>query len=89
MMPLSKTQNATAEPAVIDVIDYGGGNTGSLLRALHRLDVPFQLKSGVGFEGATGLPTGHNPILLPGVGAFGALMQALNQRGLSSTLKTL
>ncbi|MEB3206181.1 MAG: imidazole glycerol phosphate synthase subunit HisH, partial [Vampirovibrionales bacterium] len=41
------------------------------------------------FEGATGLPTGHNPILLPGVGAFGALMQALNQRGLSSTLKTL
>ena len=74
---------------LIDVIDYGGGNTGSLLRALHRLNVPFQLKSGVGFEGATGLPTGEHPVLLPGVGAFGALMQSLNERGLSEALKTI
>ena len=67
---------------LIDVIDYGGGNTGSLLRALHRLNVPFQLKSGVGFEGATGLPTGEHPVLLPGVGAFDAGMANLEKSGL-------
>jgi len=75
---------------MIDVIDYGGGNTGSLLRALRRLDIPFQLKSGIGAESPTaGLPTGEHPVLLPGVGAFGALMQSLNERGLSDTLKTI
>jgi len=68
---------------VIDVIDYGGGNLGSLLRCLERLNVPYQKCS------ANHLPSGDYPIILPGVGAFGALMNALSQGGLAHRLKQL
>jgi imidazole glycerol phosphate synthase glutamine amidotransferase subunit len=71
----------------VDVIDYGGGNVGSLLRTLERLNIPYQL-----FAGGTTVnpfPTGENPIILPGVGAFEALMQALHTRGHVAVLNQL
>jgi glutamine amidotransferase len=62
----------------VDVIDYGGGNVGSLLRSLERLNIPYQLCAGG--DTPNGFPTGEYPIILPGVGAFESLMQALHQR---------
>jgi glutamine amidotransferase len=71
----------------VDVIDYGGGNVGSLLRSLERLNIPYKLRAG----GNTpdGFPAGEYPIILPGVGAFESLMQALHQRGHVEHLKRL
>lgn len=66
-------------PAV-EVVDYGGGNLGSLLRCLHRLEVPYTL---------TARPSGEKPLILPGVGAFGAVAQGLQKAGLDSRLKDL
>jgi imidazole glycerol phosphate synthase glutamine amidotransferase subunit len=69
----------------IEVIGYGGGNIGSLLRALSRLEIPYRL---VGDHGQP-MPSGERPLLLPGVGAFGAVMHALEERGLVDTVKAL
>jgi imidazole glycerol phosphate synthase glutamine amidotransferase subunit len=71
----------------VDVIDYGGGNIGSMLATLDRLNIPYQLRAGGTEENA--FPTGENPIILPGVGAFSALMQALHTRGHTAVLKQL
>jgi imidazoleglycerol phosphate synthase glutamine amidotransferase subunit HisH len=68
---------------MIDVIEYGGGNLGSVLRCLERLEVPYQTVN------AQRLPSGDNPLLFPGVGAFGAAMMKLNQEGLSDCIRTL
>jgi len=60
---------------MIEVVDYGGGNVGSLLRALERLGLPYRLA-------ARGRDlTWENPIVLPGVGSFGAVMEGLRERG--------
>ena len=72
----------------VDVIDYGGGNVGSLLRSLERLNIPYQLFAGEP-SSENPFPTGKNPIILPGVGAFESLMQALHQRGHVDVLKKL
>ena len=64
---------------MLEVIDYGGGNLGSLCRALDRLGLPYQTIAG-SHDGR--FPTGESPLILPGVGAFGALMQALTDRQL-------
>ena len=72
----------------VDVIDYGGGNVGSLLRSLERLNIPYQLFAGEP-SSENPFPTGKNPIILPGVGAFESLMQALHQRGHVAVLKKL
>lgn len=68
---------------MIDVIDYGGGNLGSVLRCLQRLDVPYQRVNG------EQLPAGKNPLLFPGVGSFGAAMSQLNESGLTERLRQL
>ncbi len=68
---------------MIDVIDYGGGNLGSVLHCLQRLDVPYQRVSG------KQLPSGKNPLLFPGVGGFGAVMSQLNQSGLTARIRHL
>jgi len=68
---------------MIDVIDYGGGNLGSMLRCLDRLEVPYQRVSG------QQLPSGKNPLLFPGVGSFGAAMQNLQESGLKARLQQL
>jgi imidazole glycerol-phosphate synthase subunit HisH len=65
---------------VIDIIDYGGGNTGSVMRAFTRLDVPFRLVSRDSELRSAGA------VVLPGVGAFGAVMNGLRSRGLDKAL---
>ena len=58
------------------VLDYGGGNIGSLVAALERRGVAFELT-----EDAERVAAAHAAIL-PGDGAFGATMDALRERGL-------
>lgn len=52
----------------LELLDYGGGNLASLQRCLERLELPYVL---------TASPSGERPVVLPGVGAFGAVMGAL------------
>lgn len=67
---------------MIELVDYGGGNVGSVIRCLHRLGIPFQK------VGDSRLPSGNYPLLLPGVGAFGATMRELSKEGLAERIKT-
>ena len=67
----------------IDLVDYGGGNLLSMQRCLHRLDLSFALVD------ARRPPSGERPLVLPGVGAFGAVMSALRQDGLDRRLLDL
>jgi len=63
-------------PGMLAVMDYGGGNIGSLVAALERRGVPFVLTDDPGrVEEA-------DAAILPGDGAFGATMHALRERGL-------
>ncbi len=66
---------------MIDVVDYGGGNVGSVARCLSRLGADFRM-AGSGAE----LAASANPVLLPGVGSFGAVMRALESRGLAGAI---
>ncbi len=68
---------------MIEVIDYGGGNLGSIQRCLERLEQPYQMVN------ADSLPTGNNPMIFPGVGAFGAAMANLSKNGLGSRIQQL
>lgn len=68
---------------MIDVIDYGGGNLGSVTRCLERLGAEFRV------AGESTPPSGDNPLLFPGVGAFGAAMNNLVRGGLASRLRKL
>ncbi|MFN2459589.1 MAG: imidazole glycerol phosphate synthase subunit HisH [Candidatus Velthaea sp.] len=63
------------------VIDYGGGNIGSLVAALGRRSVPFALTSDPAEVAAAGAA------ILPGDGAFAATMQALAERGLDDAIR--
>lgn len=56
---------------MIDLIDYGGGNTGSAARAFSRLGADFR------FVREAAEITGDNGIVLPGVGSFGAVMKGV------------
>ncbi len=67
---------------MIDVIDYGGGNVGSVARCLARLGAGFRFASSGGDLAST-----RNPVLLPGVGSFGGVMEGLARRGLDSAVK--
>ena len=69
---------------LVEVLHYGGGNVGSLLRALERCEIPYTLLKGT-IDGT--FPTGKHPVILPGVGAFGAIMQGLEARGFLEPLK--
>ncbi len=55
----------------VDLVTAAGGNIGSMSRCLRRLDVNFRLVD------QSNPPDGSRPIVLPGVGAFGAVMQEL------------
>jgi imidazole glycerol-phosphate synthase subunit HisH len=68
---------------MIDVIDYGGGNLGSVTRCLDRLEADYRITS------TDNPPQGKNPLLFPGVGAFGAAMANLNQSGMADRIRTL
>lgn len=69
--------------SAIDLVDIGGGNIGSVRRCLERLEVDFHDVS------VNNPPKGDRPLVLPGVGAFGPVMQHLRQSGLESHLKSL
>jgi glutamine amidotransferase len=63
------------------VIDYGGGNIGSLVSALERRGVAFDVSADpVKLADAAAA-------ILPGDGAFGATMQALIGRGLDGAIR--
>lgn len=68
---------------MIDVIDYGGGNLGSVTRCLDRLEAAYQI------TGSDNPPQGNHPLLFPGVGAFGAAMANLNQSGMADRIRSL
>lgn len=67
--------------AVLAVIDYGGGNLGSLLAALERRGVAFDVTSDPARVEAA------SSAILPGDGAFAATMEALRARGLDVALR--
>lgn len=63
----------------VDLIDVGG-NTGSVMRCLERLNVSYRRVD------ANQQPDGTRPIILPGVGAFGAVMKQLEANGLKQQI---
>jgi glutamine amidotransferase len=65
------------------VIDYGGGNIGSLVAALERRGVAFDLTDDP--ERVVRAAAA----ILPGDGAFGATMDALRERGLDRAVHTI
>jgi imidazole glycerol phosphate synthase glutamine amidotransferase subunit len=65
----------------VDVIDAAGGNVGSLCRALERLGVEYRRVN------ASNRQLGDRPIILPGVGAFGAVMANLEDSKLVGPIK--
>ena len=65
---------------MISILDYGVGNLGSISNMFKRLNVPVQLIS------APVEVMQAKKLLLPGVGAFDAAMQALADRGLIAPL---
>lgn len=69
--------------ARLTVIDYGGGNIGSLRAALERRGVSYTLT-----EDADAVARAEAAIL-PGDGAFGATMDALRARGLDGAVHAL
>ncbi|MGH7659538.1 MAG: imidazole glycerol phosphate synthase subunit HisH [Vulcanimicrobiaceae bacterium] len=66
---------------MLAVIDYGGGNLGSLVSALQRRGVPFDVTSDpAGVDAA-------EAAILPGDGAFAATMAALHERRLDEAIQ--
>lgn len=63
------------------IIDYGGGNLGSLLAALRRRGAAFTVTDD---PGAVALA---QAAILPGDGAFAATMQSLRDRGLDRAIR--
>jgi len=68
---------------VIAIVDYGGGNVGSVLKAVKHSGHEAQVVS----EAAD--LSRADKIILPGQGHFGAMMNALTQRSLLSPLRNL
>jgi imidazole glycerol phosphate synthase glutamine amidotransferase subunit len=64
----------------IALLDYGAGNVASVERALRRLGAESYRAA------MPGDVAGANAIILPGVGHFGALIRALDDRGLREPL---
>jgi glutamine amidotransferase len=63
------------------VIDYGGGNIGSLVSALERRHIRFEV------SGDPERLAACEAAILPGDGAFGATMSALRERGLDPAIQ--
>lgn len=66
---------------MIELVDYGAGNLGSIQRCLERIEQAYQMVD------ADKQPSGNNPIIFPGVGAFGAAMHNLSRNGLGERIK--
>lgn len=69
--------------AEIDLVTSAGGNIGSMSRCLDRLGVTYHL------TGNNQPPRGDRPIVLPGVGAFGTVMNSLKENDFARTLQKL
>ncbi len=67
----------------IAVIDYGGGNVGSLVAALERRGADFVL------TGEPAVVERAEAAILPGDGAFGATVDALRERGLDGPVRAV
>jgi len=65
---------------MITIVDYGMGNLGSIQNMFKRIKVESEITDGVDRIAAA------KKILLPGVGAFDAAMQRINERGLKEVL---
>ena len=65
------------------MIDYGGGNVGSLVAALERRGADFAL------TGDAGVVERADAAILPGDGAFGATIDALRERGLDGAMRAV
>jgi len=68
---------------MLAVIDYGGGNLGSLVAALERRGAEFTVTDDAG------LVTKADAAIFPGDGAFGATMDALRSRKLDRAILDL
>ncbi len=66
---------------MIAVVDYGGGNLGSLVSALERRRAEFVVTDDPAVVAAA------DAAILPGDGAFGATMKALSERGLDEAVR--
>lgn len=66
---------------MIAIVDYGGGNSASVLRAVEALGATAQITADPAAVMAA------DQVILPGVGHFGALMTALDARGLRPALE--
>src|SRR5579883_192457 len=69
--------------AKVDLVDVGGGNKGSVIRCLHRLGIDFNEAN------LESPPAGNRPVVLPGVGAFGPVMNHLRARGFDARVRDL
>lgn len=67
----------------VDIIESAGGNVGSICRAFERLGVEYRKVN------EQRPPDGSRPVVLPGVGAFGAVMSRLKERELDKTITKL
>ncbi len=67
---------------MIAVVDYGGGNLGSLVSALERRRAEFVVTDDPATVAAA------DAAILPGDGAFGATMKALAERGLDDAVRS-
>jgi len=65
---------------MLAVVDYGGGNLGSLVAALQRRAASFVVTDDAGTIAQA------DSVVLPGDGAFGATMSALRERGLDRAI---
>ena len=66
---------------MIAILDYGGGNTGSVARALAKLGADFRVTADPREIAAA------ERLILPGVGHFGAIMEAIDARGLRAPVE--
>jgi imidazole glycerol phosphate synthase glutamine amidotransferase subunit len=79
----SSNAGSSAGGHAVELVDVGGGNIGSVMRCLERLNVPF-LQARQASE-----LTGKVPLILPGVGSFGAVMQHLRKHELADPVVEL
>ncbi len=68
---------------MLDLVDVAGGNIGSVKRCLERLEIDFAI------AGIDNPPNGDRPVLVPGVGAFGPVMDHLRKTGFDQRIKSI
>ncbi|MFA6211022.1 MAG: imidazole glycerol phosphate synthase subunit HisH [Candidatus Obscuribacterales bacterium] len=73
----------TSTEFAVDLVTSVGGNLGSVGRSLTRLGINFNSVD------ASNPPDGSRPVILPGVGAFGAVMASLREGNFDQTIKSL